>query len=211
VAQSATDIKDFADTGYDPSTHKVAGVVLVDTTTTNTDMRGTDSAALASAYTSDRATKLDEITAARMGALTDWINGGRLDLLLDAIKVVTDALPNSGALTDLATAAALATVDGIVDDILEDTETTIPSLMTTAQADLDTLTGTDGALLDTAQTFNGLSLESIFELLIAAFGGDVVKSVDGTNVVMTFKKQDGATTKMVWTTDTDGNRTIVIS
>ena len=27
----------------------------------------------------------NEVTAARMGALTDWINGGRLDLLLDAI------------------------------------------------------------------------------------------------------------------------------
>lgn len=42
--QSATDLKDFADSGYDPATNKVQGVVLVDTTTTNTDMRGTDSA-----------------------------------------------------------------------------------------------------------------------------------------------------------------------
>lgn len=40
----------------------------------------------------------------------DWANGGRLDLLIDAIKAVTDALPNSGALTDLATAAELAKV-----------------------------------------------------------------------------------------------------
>jgi len=46
---------------------------------------------------------------------TDWTNGGRLDLLIDAIKLVTDALPNSGALTDLATAAALATVAGYID------------------------------------------------------------------------------------------------
>lgn len=44
-----------------------------------TAMRGTDNGALAS-----------EVTAARMATLTDWINGGRLDLLLDAIKVVTD-------------------------------------------------------------------------------------------------------------------------
>jgi hypothetical protein len=36
--QSATDLKDFVDDGYDPSTDKVQGVVLVDTTTTNTDM-----------------------------------------------------------------------------------------------------------------------------------------------------------------------------
>lgn len=34
----------------------------------------------------------NEITAARMGALTDWLNGGRLDLLLDAIKVPTDKM-----------------------------------------------------------------------------------------------------------------------
>ncbi|MCK5613045.1 hypothetical protein KAR91_64830, partial [Candidatus Pacearchaeota archaeon] len=42
VVQSATDLQDFADSGYDPATNKVQGVVLVDS---NTDMRGTDSAA----------------------------------------------------------------------------------------------------------------------------------------------------------------------
>jgi hypothetical protein len=36
VAQSATDLKDFADAGYDPATNKVQGVVLVDTVTTLT-------------------------------------------------------------------------------------------------------------------------------------------------------------------------------
>lgn len=44
VAQSANDLKDFADDGYDPSSNKVQGVVLVDTTTANSDMRGTDGA-----------------------------------------------------------------------------------------------------------------------------------------------------------------------
>lgn len=46
--QSAIDLKDFADTGYNPVTHKVVEVVLTNTCTTNTDMRGTDNAALAS-------------------------------------------------------------------------------------------------------------------------------------------------------------------
>lgn len=57
----------------------VPNVTLVATTTTNTDMVGTDNAALA-------ATALSTATwtAARAGALTDWIDGGRLDLLLDA-------------------------------------------------------------------------------------------------------------------------------
>lgn len=36
AAQSATDLKDFADTGYDPAAHKVQGVVLTDTLTTYT-------------------------------------------------------------------------------------------------------------------------------------------------------------------------------
>lgn len=47
VVQSATDLKDFADDGYNPGTDKVQGVVLVDTTTTNTNERGTNSALLA--------------------------------------------------------------------------------------------------------------------------------------------------------------------
>ena len=38
----------------------------------------------------------NEVTAARMGALTDWLNGGRLDLLLDAIKVITDQINFTG-------------------------------------------------------------------------------------------------------------------
>jgi hypothetical protein len=57
--QSATDLKDFADAGYDPATNKVQGVVLTDTCTTNTDMVGTDSAALATVCTEARLAELD--------------------------------------------------------------------------------------------------------------------------------------------------------
>ncbi len=82
VAQSATDLKDFADAGYDPLTKKVQGVALVDTVTTLTGhtpqtanhtagiaaiptvMRGTDGAALAVDYTPVRAAKLDNVDAA---------------------------------------------------------------------------------------------------------------------------------------------------
>lgn len=37
VIQSLTDLKDFADAGYDPASHKVNGVVLVDTVTALTN------------------------------------------------------------------------------------------------------------------------------------------------------------------------------
>jgi len=43
--------------------------------------------------------------------LQDWANGGRLDLLLDAIKAVTDVLPDAGALTSIAQGADLTTHD----------------------------------------------------------------------------------------------------
>lgn len=39
----------------------------------------------------------NEITAARMGALTDWINGGRLDLILDDILADTNELQTDWA------------------------------------------------------------------------------------------------------------------
>ena len=167
----------------------VVGATLAEFSIENRFMRGTDNAALASAYTADRAAKLDEITAARMGALTDWIDGGRLDLLLDAIKAVTDVIPDSGEMTSIATAAA----------------------QTTAQNDLDIITGTDGALIDTAQTFDTLSYEDIMELLIAFISGNFTSSDSGSDKVLTFTKQDGATTKMTWTTTTGGDRTVVIS
>lgn len=89
-AQSATDLKDFADAGYDPGTNKVEGVKLVDTTTTNTDMVGTASAALASVCTEGRLSELDganipadvdtlltRLSAARAGYL-DNLNIGEL-------------------------------------------------------------------------------------------------------------------------------------
>lgn len=69
---------------------------------------------------------------------TDWQNGGRLDLLIDAIKAVTDLLPDAGALSSLATAAALSTTDGKVD---------------TVDANVDLIladTGTDGVVISTA-------------------------------------------------------------
>ena len=56
----------------------------------------------------------NEITVARMGALTDWLNGGRLDLLLDAIPT-TAMRGTDGALTDKAGFSLAATgLDAIV-------------------------------------------------------------------------------------------------
>ncbi len=59
---------------------------------TRTPMRGTDGVDTATMVGTDNAALASVCTEDRLAALTDWINGGRLDLLLDAIKVATDKL-----------------------------------------------------------------------------------------------------------------------
>lgn len=102
VAQSVTDLKDFADAGYDPATNKVEGVKLVDTTTTNTDMRGTDSAALASVATEARLAELD---AANLPADVDTLLTRITSTLFSGITSLAEWL---GALAGKQTADATA-------------------------------------------------------------------------------------------------------
>lgn len=100
-AQSATDLKDFADTGYDPSTHKVQGVVLTDTCTTNTDMRGTNSAALASVCTEARLAELDAAgLPADVAAVAAYVDTEIADLIT-AVAGIPDAVLDE-VLADLA-------------------------------------------------------------------------------------------------------------
>lgn len=78
----------------------------------------------------------NEITVARMGALTDWIDGGRLDLILDIIAVdtTTDIPALIAALNDLSTADVLGEVNTALDTAISElTQTqpaTTPSLRT---------------------------------------------------------------------------------
>lgn len=71
VAQSGTDLADFADTGYDPATHKVETVKVAD------NMRGTDNAALAATalstvqWTNARAGYLDNINVGTVASQAD--------------------------------------------------------------------------------------------------------------------------------------------
>ena len=97
--QSASDLKDFADTGYDPATHKVQNVVLVDTTTTNSDMRGTDNAALASVCTE---TRLAELDAGNIPSDIDEMKGtdGKCVISVDAQDLSGSLDVNTKTMTD---------------------------------------------------------------------------------------------------------------
>jgi hypothetical protein len=176
-AQSAADLKDFADAGYDPATNKVQGVVLVDTTTTNSDMRGTDSAALASVCTEARLAELD---AANLPADVDNIltdTGTTLDGKIDTIDTNVDSiLVDTGTtlddhLTDIKGTGFVKDTHSLIDietyvDILDDgtsgnskIATDVAAVLvdtgTTLDGKIDTIdTNVDSILVDTGTTLD---------------------------------------------------------
>ena len=81
---------------FDPAADEVALVTLVTTTTTNTDMRGTDNAALASVCTEGRLAELDAANLpADVAALNDL---SAADVNAEVVDVLrTDTIPDSYA------------------------------------------------------------------------------------------------------------------
>jgi len=89
-----------------------------------------------------------------------------IDTEVAAIKAVTDNLPNGGALTDLATAAALATVDSLVDQLIADIVT--------------------ASCIDT-----GFTLKTAVKRMLAVLDGTV--TLDGTKKIHTIKNKAAST------------------
>lgn len=125
ATQSLTDLKDFADAGYDPATNKVQGVVLVDTCSVNTDMVGTDSAALASVCTETRLSELDAATGGKMANQVDVVEADTDAILVDT----ADMQPKLGSPAGADMSADVAAVKTDTAAILVDTGTTIPGLL----------------------------------------------------------------------------------
>jgi hypothetical protein len=111
-----------------------------------------------------------------------------------------------------ATAAALATVDGIVDAILVDTDTTIPGLiaalndLSAAQvnAEMVDVVATD-VIADSVPADGSRPTMRQALLMIARFLME--KSVSGTTV--TVKKEDGTTSSMTFTLDSGTSPTSI--
>jgi hypothetical protein len=96
VAQSATDLKHCADSGYDPGTGKVQGVVLTDTCTALTGH---------TAQTGDSYTRLGAPAGASVSADVAVIDALVMAILADTDELVTDDVPGLiGALNDPAAA-----------------------------------------------------------------------------------------------------------
>lgn len=204
-AQSADDIKDFADAGYDPATNKVQGVVLTDTVTTytgNTPQTGdvyalvdTEIAAILTAVDTEIAAILVDTNELQV----DWTNGGRLDLLIDAILADSNELQtdwaDGGRLDLILDARASQTSVNTIDDFLDtevaailaavDTEigsliTSVGALFTTAMTEAYS---TDGATATPAQALY-LIMQMLHELSFSGTTG-TVKKLDGSTTAYT--------------------------
>ena len=210
TTQSATDLKDFADTGYNPVTHKVAGVVLADTCTTcTTTTTNTDLTAFAADYTAARAGYLDELAAANLPTdianvkaetativtdtnelQTDWHDGGRLDLLIDDVLADTNELEldwkNGGRL------------DLIIDSLA--LEATVAALN-----DIDADAVWD-EVMDANAPANADTARKIINVIAGVLAAK--SSGGGTNTIV-FRDTGDTKDRISATVDADGNRTAV--
>jgi hypothetical protein len=100
----------------------------------------------------------NEITVARMGVLTDWINGGRLDVLLDAIPTTAMRGTDSAALASVCSEGRLAELDAA------NLPASVDAIPTTA------MRGTDNAAIATQQDTINAVVDAILALLDDARG-----------------------------------------
>ena len=123
----------------------------------------------------------NEITTARMGALTDWINGGRLDNLLDAIPTTAMRGTDNAALASVVGALADAAAAGEV--------TEADTLMKYIKQLINILIGTPGiaAFPAEAAPANSVSLAEVIRAIhadVTGLNGDAMKGTDGANTTV---------------------------
>jgi len=191
VAQSATDLKDFADAGYDPATDKVTGVklcdqtTLVDTTTTNTDL-----VTAAAVNTAVEAGDLALVLADTNEVQASLANGGFTDLLIDAILADTGELQtdwvNGGRLDNLLDACALEATVAALNDI-------------TADMVWD-------EVMDTNAPANANSARELVNLIAGVLAG---KSSGGGTATLVFRDLGDTKNRQSATVTAVGNRTAV--
>lgn len=169
VAQSLTDLVDFADAGYDPATNKVTGVVLVDTVTTNTDMRGTDSAALASV----------------LGALADAAVGGdptATDTLMAYVKQLINILVGTAGIVTFPAEQAPANAVSLA-EVIRAIHADVTGLAGSTMRGTDSaaLASVVGALTDAAAAGDPTTADTVMQYI-----KQLINILIGTTGVVTF-------------------------
>lgn len=175
---------------FDPSTDVVARVTLVDTTSVNSDMRGTDNAFLAASAPTNFSDLAITVTT---GQVTVGTNNDKTGYSISGSKTTLDAL-NDVAATDIVSAGAITTLSGAVVNV--DTVDTC-----TTNTDMR---GTDSALLASSAptNFGDLSISSSTGYVTVGgfLGGTLTETTGGRiagNFDTFFENADAATTQTV--------------
>lgn len=204
VAQSATDLKDFADAGYNPVDHKVQGVVLCDTTTTNSDMVSSATIEAACDASMDNAiggAPTAGSIAERIKTMDDAytaIRAGYIDELA-AANLPTDVAANLtaiGNLNDLAIADVTTGVEAA--DLSSSTVGTVNAL---AAAAVDSILD---EVVDAGAPANCNSLRENINVMASILAG---KSSGGGTNTLVFRDLGDTKARQTETVDADGNRT----
>lgn len=200
----------FSSLGINASGH-VSRVTLVDTCTTNTDMRGTDGAALASNWTATRASYLDSVLLAANSNRTVQVTGSNhvaADMHESQSGSIHTASFDAGALTDAVFASNAITAAKVAADVGAEIATAVRTELAVELARIDqtvgsrsTLTATQAA--DAVLTRGAANVEttaeaySITDMLLGVFESKVETGM------WTIYRTDGTTTHRTKTITTD--------
>lgn len=153
-AQSLTDLKDFADAGYDPSTNKVQGVVTVDTVTAlHSDYDAAKTAASQSSVDT-----IDDLIDTEVAAIL-----AAVDTEVAAIKAKTDNLPSDPAdASDIASSfstvnSTLSTIAGYLDTEVAAILAAVDTEIAAIKAKTDNLPSDPADASDIAASFSSIA------------------------------------------------------
>lgn len=182
---------------FNASTDTVANVTLVDTTTTNTDMRGTDNAILSSSAPANFG---DLAITATTGKVTVGTNEDKTGYSLSGTKTNLDAL-NDIAATDIVSNGAITTLAGAVVNVdTVDTTTTNSDMRGTDNAstfDHTTDQVTTDAASRTASQATGFSTHSaadVASLVLVTPANKLATDASGNVESNNMRGTDGAST-----------------
>lgn len=170
---------------FDPAADTVANVTTVATTTTNTDMRGTDSALLASSAP----TNFSDLSISVTTGLVDITQTG-------ADKVWSTAARTITAATNITSdASAINTTSGVVDTVnIVNTTTTNTDAITVSDVLTTQMTeayAADGVAPTLAQAI--FAIQQWLQERSTAATTVTVKKIDGSTSAMTFTLDDATT------------------
>ena len=197
VAQSATDLKDFADDGYDPATNKVQGVVLTDTLTTNSDKTGyaIGAGGIAAAAFAAGAVDAAAIAANAIGA-SEIADGA-----IDAATFAAGAIDNA-AFNVTETLTANPATGGIVAGSFGASAIDAAALATDAVNEIR-----DSVF---ARAFSAAYGSYTFDEMIKMFSAVLLAKASGlATTTATYRNPADSADVVVATVDADGNRSAV--